>query len=101
MPTRNISLTDHFDHFIEEAVATGEFQNASEVVRAGLRLLERQRQEDEAKLAALRAAVQEGIDSIERGEYIELAPHEISGYIRRLGEEASARVKAKRVKVES
>jgi antitoxin ParD1/3/4 len=95
MPTRNINLTEHFDQFIERAVSAGEFQNASEVVRAGLRLLEQQRREDEAKLEALRAAIQVGIDELERGEYIELELHEISDHIRRLGERASARVKAK------
>ena len=41
MPTRTISLTDHGERLIEEAVASGEDQNASAVVRAGLRLLER------------------------------------------------------------
>ncbi len=43
MPTRNINLTDHFDNFIEQAVAAGRFGNASEAVRAGLNLLERVR----------------------------------------------------------
>jgi antitoxin ParD1/3/4 len=94
MPTRNINLTDHFDQFIDQAVASGEFQNASEVVRAALRLLERQRAADEAKLAALRAAVQVGLDQLERGEFTAVQPHEVSDYIRRLSERASARVKA-------
>lgn len=42
MPTRNINLTDHFDRFIEAGIAAGRYQNASEVVRAALRLLEQQ-----------------------------------------------------------
>jgi antitoxin ParD1/3/4 len=95
MPTRNINLTDHFERLIESAVATGEYQNASEVVRAGLRLLEQQRREEAAKLEALRATIQVGIDQLERDEYIELEPHETSDHIRRLSERASARVKAK------
>lgn len=95
MPTRAIDLTDRHDRFIEDAVASGDFQNASEVVCAGLRLLERQRREDEAKLEALRAAVQVGIDEIKRGEYTELEPHEISDYIRSLDEEAKRRRSAK------
>ena len=77
MPTRNVNLTDHFERLIEDAVAAGEYQNASEVVRAGLRLLERQRQADEAKLAALRAAVQVGIDELDRGEGILVEPHNL------------------------
>jgi antitoxin ParD1/3/4 len=94
MPTRNISLTDHFERLIESAVASGEYQNASEVVRAGLRLLERQRLADEAKLQALREAAQVGLASLERGEYTELEPQAISDHIRRLSEQASAHVKA-------
>lgn len=55
---RNTSVTlgDHFAGFIERQVADGRFGSASEVVRAGLRLLE----EHEARLAALRAALDEG-----------------------------------------
>ena len=94
MPTRNINLTDHFERLIESAVAAGEFQNASEVVRAGLRLLERERRREEARLTALREAAQLGLDALERGEYTELEPHEISDHIRRLSEQASAHVKA-------
>lgn len=96
MPTRNINLTERYDRLIESAVAAGEFQNASEVVRAGLRLLERQRQEDEAKLAALRAAIQVGIDSLDRGEGILVEPHELGEYIHRLGEEAAREVRQRK-----
>jgi antitoxin ParD1/3/4 len=39
VPTRNISLTDRLDRFVETSVTTGRYQNASEVVREGLRLL--------------------------------------------------------------
>jgi antitoxin ParD1/3/4 len=55
----SISLGTYFDSFIQSRISTGRFKNASEVVRAGLRLLE----EEENKIAALRDAVQEGIDS--------------------------------------
>jgi antitoxin ParD1/3/4 len=96
MPTRNVNLTDHFERLIEDAVASGEFQNASEVVRAGLRLLERQRLADEAKLAALRAAIQVGIDQLDRGEGILVEPHELGDYIRRLGEEAAREVRQRK-----
>ena len=60
MPTRNVNLTNELDRFVAKKVKTGLYQNASEVVRAGLRNLEREEQEYEAKLAALRAAVDEG-----------------------------------------
>jgi len=60
MPTRNVNLTDELDRFVAKKVKTGRYENASEVVRAGLRKLEREEQEHEAKLAALRAAIDEG-----------------------------------------
>ena len=56
--SRNTSLTlgDHFVDFVDQQVARGHYGSASEVVRAGLRLLE----EQEAQLATLRAALVEG-----------------------------------------
>jgi len=55
----SISLGNHFESFIEQSIHQGRFSNASEVVRAGLRLLE----EEEGKLANLKRAVQEGLES--------------------------------------
>jgi antitoxin ParD1/3/4 len=52
----SISLGRHYESFIKRQVRGGRFGTASEVIRAGLRLLE----EDETKLAALRAALDEG-----------------------------------------
>jgi antitoxin ParD1/3/4 len=60
MPTRNVNLTDELDHFVATKVKSGRYENASEVVRAGLRTLEREEREHEAKLAALRSAIDEG-----------------------------------------
>nr|MCU0248394.1 type II toxin-antitoxin system ParD family antitoxin [Bryobacter sp.] len=73
MPTRNINLTDHFDRFIEAEVGSGRFGNASEVVREGLRLMERRKLEDQAKLKWLRGAVRQGLDEIEHGQGMEFA----------------------------
>lgn len=55
----SISIGKYFDSFIKSRISTGRYKNASEVVRAGLRLLE----EEENRIMALREAVQEGIDS--------------------------------------
>lgn len=57
MPTRNVNLTEELDRFVEEKVEGGRYSNASEVVRAALRLLEREEQEYAEKLAALREAI--------------------------------------------
>jgi len=69
MATRNISLTEPLDDFIEDRVRSGGYQNASEVVRAALRLLKRQAEDDEQTSARLRAAIQEGIEDIEAGRF--------------------------------
>jgi len=60
MPTRNVNLTDELDRFVAKKVKTGRYENASEVVRAGLRTLEREEQQYEAKIAALKAAIDAG-----------------------------------------
>jgi antitoxin ParD1/3/4 len=60
VPTRNVNLTDELDRFVLKKVESGRYENASEVVRAALRNLDREEQLYEAKLAALRAAVDEG-----------------------------------------
>jgi antitoxin ParD1/3/4 len=60
MPTRNVSLTPELDRFVASRVRQGAYENASEVVRAALRSLEREEREFEARLGALRAAIDEG-----------------------------------------
>lgn len=55
----SISLGDYFDQFVRTQVSAGRYSNVSEVVRAGLRLLEN----EERKVTALKRAIQEGIDS--------------------------------------
>ena len=63
MPTRNVNLTPELDHFIATKVDAGLYANASEVMRAALRLLERDERENEAKMAGLRAAIDAGFAS--------------------------------------
>ena len=88
MPTRNVVLTPHHAALIDRLVTSGRYQNASEVLRAGLRELERQDAEYEAKLAALRAAVQLGIDDADAGRYTTLhTGDELSAHFRRLTDE--------------
>ena len=67
MPTRNVNLTGRYDEFVGEQVTSGRFKNASEVVRAGLRLLEQQNREEEEKLALLRSLAAEGFEELDQG----------------------------------
>ena len=60
MPTRNVNLTPELDRFVLSRVESGRYENASEVVRAALRSMEREEQIYEQKLTALRAAIDEG-----------------------------------------
>jgi antitoxin ParD1/3/4 len=60
VPTRNVNLTKELDRFVARSVKRGRYANASEVMRSALRLLEREEREDEAKLKALRKAIDEG-----------------------------------------
>lgn len=71
----SVTLSDHFEQFVASEIASGRFGNTSEVVRAGLRLLER----EEKALEALRVAIDEGLNS---GEPLD-------------GEEVFARLRAK------
>lgn len=72
MPTRNINLTPEMDQFVDAKIQSGQYANASEVLRAGLRALEEDDKENQAKLEALRTAIQAGIDSgIADGDVIE------------------------------
>jgi antitoxin ParD1/3/4 len=69
MPTRNVVLTQHQTELIEKLVDSGRYQNASEVLRDGLRLVESRDAEERARIRALREAVQVGIADLEAGRY--------------------------------
>ena len=69
MPTRNVVLTDVQAQFVEQMVASGQYQNASEVLREGLRLVQTREAERAVKFAALRDAVALGIADVEAGLY--------------------------------
>jgi antitoxin ParD1/3/4 len=95
MPTRNVNLTDHYDEFVAAEIEAGRFRNASEVMRAGLRLLEFQTREAEQKLAVLRAAAKKGFDEIDQGRGIELTSREdLAAFIAKIGERARAKAKS-------
>ena len=67
MATRNVVLTDAQSDLVNRLVATGRYQNASEALRAGLRLLER----EEAELSELRARLAAGLEQARSGALAE------------------------------
>jgi antitoxin ParD1/3/4 len=69
MPTRNVVLTEHQEEVIDALVGSGRYQNASEVLREGLRLVEQRAAEDDAKLEFLRKAADVGFGALDRGEF--------------------------------
>lgn len=69
MPTRNVVLTEQQEAFVSSLIAAGRYQNASEVLRDGLRLLEDQMQLHHAQLAAIQAGILEGLDQIDKGRF--------------------------------
>jgi antitoxin ParD1/3/4 len=89
MPTRNVVLTERQEALIESLVRSGRYQNASEVLRDGLRLVESREAEKAARLRALRHATAGGIASIEQGEYQEFESIEdLKRHLDRMAEQA-------------
>lgn len=69
MPTRNVVLTDHQAALVERLVSVGRYQNASEVLREGLRLVETREAEDKLRLKALRESVRQGTADVDAGRF--------------------------------
>lgn len=100
MPTRNVNLTDHYDEFVAALVEAGQYKNVSEVMRAGLRLLELQSQTDVEKLNLLRKLADEGFNELDQGQGLFLTGDDaLVAAIEKIGERASRTVqKAKNAK---
>jgi antitoxin ParD1/3/4 len=80
-------LTEHQEDLIETLVKSGRYQNASEVLRDGLRLVEQRAAEDASKLRALRAAARVGVGALDRGEFKEFGTVEdLQAYLNDLSE---------------
>ena len=74
MPTRNVVLTEQQADLVETLVGSGRYQNASEVLRDGLRLLQRREAEEQAKLEALRGALDEAEAAVATGDLSDYSP---------------------------
>jgi antitoxin ParD1/3/4 len=91
MPTRNVVLTDHQAQLVERLVASGRYQNASEVLREGLRLIEGREAEDKARLKALREATRLGIAHMQEGRFRSFtSPDAIQTHLNGIADEAIA-----------
>lgn len=90
MPTRNVVLSQHQHELVEQLVESGQYQNASEVLREGLRLLERRNAEDAARLAALRAAADQGWADVAAGRFVDVDDADLDGVIADIGARAVA-----------
>ncbi len=73
----NVSLTNQLEFYVQQKVATGMYNSASEVIREALRLMAEKDSEQALKLAALRADVQQGLDSIAAGQAKPFDPAQI------------------------
>ena len=76
MPTRNVVLTEQPAVMIERLVHSGRYQNASEVLRDGSRLVQQRDAEDAARLEALRQAASAGLEDFAAGRYRSFADGE-------------------------
>lgn len=92
MPTKNVVLTKRQKKLIETLVQSGRYQNASEVLRAGLRLVEQREAEDASKLKALREAARVGVTALDGGEFKEFENIEdLQAYLHHLSEKIISR----------
>jgi antitoxin ParD1/3/4 len=94
MPTRNVVLTAHQAQIIETLVSSGRYQNASEILRDGLRLVEEREALHSAKLEALREAARVGFADLDEGRYRDVNDEALDGFVEALGRRASERVHA-------
>ena len=69
MPTRNVVLTEYQADLVEKLVHSGRYQNASEVLREGLRMVDTKENETKVRLKALREAARIGIADIDGGRF--------------------------------
>ncbi len=95
MPTRNVVITEHQQELIEALVEAGRYQNASEVLREGLRLVEQREAIQAAKLKVLRDAAQAGWDDLAAGRFIDVDDADLDDYLEQLGERAARRATAR------
>ncbi|WP_438299585.1 type II toxin-antitoxin system ParD family antitoxin [Pseudomonas sp. NMS19W] len=85
MATHNVVVPQPMEQSIDDLVNTGRYQNFSEVVRAGIRMLLEHEAAEAARLEALRNATSVGIMEIEAGQYHEIDPANLAAYLDNFG----------------
>ena len=93
MPTRNVVLSQHQQQLIETLVRSGRYQNASEVLREGLRLIEDRDRLEDAKIEALKQAAAQGWADIAAGRYVDVADDSLEEFVAQLGRRAAQSAK--------
>lgn len=92
MATHNVVVPKPMEQSIDDLVNTGRYQNFSEVVRAGIRMLLEHEAAEAARLEALRNATSVGIMQVEAGQYDEIDPANLTAYLDGLGRLAGVKV---------
>jgi antitoxin ParD1/3/4 len=96
MPTRNVVLSDRQQQLVETLVESGRYQNASEVLREGLRLIEERERLEDAKMKALKQAARQGWADVSAGRYADVADDQLEDFVGELGRRAAQPAKTKR-----
>lgn len=81
----NFSLTPELEQFVRDCAASGNYNNASEVVREAIRLLKRIEELRALKMDRLRATIREGDEALARGEFTNLnSDEEVDAFFAKL-----------------
>jgi antitoxin ParD1/3/4 len=94
MPTRNVVLSERQQQLVETLVQSGRYQNASEVLREGLRLIEERERLEAAKLNALKQAARQGWVDVSSGRYADVADDQLEDFVGQLGRRAAQPAKS-------
>ncbi|MEP7303823.1 MAG: type II toxin-antitoxin system ParD family antitoxin [Caldimonas sp.] len=89
MPTRNVVLSERQQQRVETLVQSGRYQNASEVLREGLRLIDERERLEGAKLKALKQAARQGWADVSAGRYVDVADDRLEDFVGQLGRRAA------------
>ena len=93
MPTRNVVLSEHQHELVETLVQSGRYQNASEVLREGLRLIEERERIEAVKLKALKQAARQGWADVTAGRYADVAEDQLEDFVGQLSRRAAHQAK--------